>query len=932
MLYPQRSIRFYLLTLFSSFLMACGGSSGSSSSGGNGTDPDPVSEGSALLDVAPVSNSAAPYRLLELVGVPEDTGPAELHAEFRHVSDSKGIGPDEDEGELALVMQPGGREEHYLLVPLLDPDGSEIDLRVTDGEEYSELFTLTISALPAREQGAFDDLLDEVEHFVEHLAARYELDYPGDFQDVIETGAHAVAPEAMPLVRAWYAVGDPALTGNHEHSLRNANLSADELALLERLIVHMELVQETAGFADLVATGDDALDVLFDDFLPAMDTTSELQTGSSTASLSKQPYTGGAGATRWDGWVSIDTPQELRQKMSQYEDARMVQREVQRIDDIATYTITGAGIAVAFASGGTATPAVVAALQGLALAEAAVSTMGLVSDLVMATMAFYPCCIQSVEIETDPESRFVEHEDAGEPQLKLTEVNALATSDPVNLTGDLLQPFLESAVQGRVSSRIEEKLNDVQQVPVDASTEALMSQLNLPEQKIGFQWEVDLTWITPEIWLDFEHTSFVGGPRIFQHDKRQAQIYFELDPEFFFTNPGSDDRIAVHPSDEFPMGFWHPPIPGDSARIGAQTIEVDFMPPALLIDEPGETHEFTVTVRNALDDSIDVERIKDLTAEEGSVEGPLNNQSPWEFRYHAPEDELPPSTFVIATEATTDGGVRGALSEANTFPRRGTMFVRTEGEMLMVEPEFSCLDEGQTGTFTARNLMTGENIDVEWQTDVGSISADGTFTSPGRAFQATEATITATSSDDPDVSGTAQVALACDCWQQGSVGGDIGEAGAGWTSIIRSYGDDGESINRLQLGVDTVEPATAIVLNFEPDLVPGFIGTTTATVSLGSFGGSPTGWSSWRDEPVQVNVTRNKIIGNLSVTLPSDSRILAMEVVGPVSGGFEVVNGQLVIRTGILNLEHQGIYRGPTPSGLACQSLSSSLRDELDLD
>lgn len=930
-----------LLILFTLvLLMGCGGGGG----GGGHTDPDtqtppvidndgPITEnGVDLADARPSAMQAEVFDLLKLTGLPEGSRAEDFHAEFKLTGDGP-IGPGITDSGLIPILEGDG-EELYLLVPLVDLEGTTIDLRITDGQSYSPTWPLTIAPLPEPEPGVLEQLLSASEELIKSTAEAYGLTYPDDLQSFIDN-PQSLPPQYVPLVHGYHVLSNP----DNPDKLTHTAFTDEERRDLERLIVHMSLVQEVEQLTAFANSDPE----LIEKARPYFDLPGELITPTPPPSLLgtqksmvhfSAPLT--AEPAIWRGLLPLNGPEDLVSYMAAYNNARATQENIETAVKLTGIGATAIGVGAAFVVSGPGGGVAVGAVGTLATAKAvgtAVTIAGVVNGAGIVARGFYPCCIHDIAMELIPESGIVAHEDAVEPSLILAGAAGVVRSEGVDLTKQILERAINIIGAAKVSKSLQDSFanNAFAEELIDAGTSALFDQLNLTGNKIIFEWsEVDLAGDDPEEWLDIDLEGFAATRSIFEqspdHVPGNGQVAYRLNAERFFGNESAQDILRVRPEfDKYPLPLGHGALPYDHKTVAANTIDVRFDPAGIKLEEPGEVIPFTVTVTNALDTDITLPLT--LEPEVGTIKGPLSDSGDdgvYEFEYVAPEtqEEMPNHVVYVHADALSTGGVR---SRDTPRQRRGTMRIGSDAVLLELRPQAVCLDTGDTHTFEAFDPLLDVPVDVTWSANIGSIDSNGTYTA-GSFGPPGYATITATATEDSDVTATAQVTLGCDCWWSGSVSGDIGQAHAhATTSIIQ--GGDLAVTDILFTGYDEIL-GTRLVL--DPPIPAGQTGTYGARTLYGGFTPDPVaGWgnneafplSPLTLPPLQVQVSRHHML-EAGLGQPEGSRIMEVQVTGQVARE-RITHEGLVVHQGQLSLSAKGIYswRPPMAGMLNCSPI-----------
>lgn len=767
-------------------LMACNSSSSSNSPTDQTTTPpseDAITENALDLSAVTLSQSiVAPLTRVDLNNVPASITEADLYVEFRLQSDAQIVGPgnSSDNGFAAVVREEGEGDEapsYWLSAPLADPDGAELALRVTDGASYSKVLNLEVEALPqANPDITLDSVLDDVEALLQTVTEAYGLTYPDDLQAMIDTPA-SVRVEYLPLIRAYHAIGNP----DNPEGLRQQAFDAETRSVLNRMLAHWHPESGIRKRTDFVLQNSD----LIKEVVPYLDvsagTAPDLRSFSS-GDLSGRTLAPGTRSTTPDplvdlmlpAQIDIDSPVDLEYWMRRYGEMYRLQRDIQLAVDITEDVVMVIGAAAVVASGPAGIQGAASVVALSQAADTAVSIAGHTNDAFRMVRAFAPCCMIDIQLELSPASGVLVQEDAASPALLLQKVNAFATSDAIDLTGELVNIAIEETA-GKVSGKLSERFEDSElaELAISNTLENVYEGYDFVGKRTYFSWTVNLNGYDPERWVDVELDGIAGGPVVFKKlETRFEQFRFDLDETTFFGQEHSSTILRAEPKkNAFDFGPWHPPIPGGSSEISAETIEVTASPGVIRIEEPGEEILFTVAVSNAVDFSLDDSELYDLDPSFGSVAGVFSGQDTgiYTYRYTAPQGELPERFFVTLT-ADSRLGVRGRIPDpADRFT---TLAFTADQPRLLIEPGGSCLEIGSQQTFTAIDPDNGDPLPADW-----SVSGPATLVSAGvvEAVGEGKVTLTATHPDDPDRTDQIQFIVGdCTCWWSGRVNGDFG--------------------------------------------------------------------------------------------------------------------------------------------------------------
>lgn len=872
---------------------------------------DPINDGDIdLSDAGLEADSAAVFDLVAVSGLPDDAVVEDLHVEYRFADDEWPIGPGVEDSGVAMMVQPDRSEQIFLLAPLVDSEGTSLKLRITDGSgSYSRTLGLAVTALPAGQDGAIEELLDATESVVRNTTEAYGMSYPDDLRDYIDS-PQSIEPQFVPLIQGYQIVANP----DNPNGLRSLELTDEERELMERIIVHMELIPEMRALAEYTASDD----TLIDQAIPQIQSTVAYARPDDTGLMRADAGSYQTQASEpiiFEGLYSLSGPNQLSSYLSDYETSIIAQQNIEAGAEYAGYAVTAIGLGAAFVVSGPPGAAAASASATASSAATAALILGVVEvagGAANVARGFVPCCIVSVDMDLDPESGMVPQEDALEPTLLLEGATATVHSDGIDLTEEVLSRALDLVSGGFSDKMVDDYAeNELSEELVEYAAGLPFDQIGFSGREIVFEWtDVDISGNDPEHWLDIRHEGFAGAEPIFERTAGGSftTVAYQLNADTFFGNEQSQDVLGIEPSrDEFRMGSWHPPIPGDSQTIGSNVIDVRFEPAGIRVDDPGQVTPFKVIVTGARDTGIELPLT--LEPELGSVVA-LNNgdEGVYEFEYHAPDDELPAQPIYISTKATSTGGVR---SRGEPSERSDSLLVSTDDALVAVQPRSICLEQGETRTFEAQDPLTGDPVDATWSADLGQISNAGNYTAPAPQSPG-YATVTATT-EEGDATATAHVAFGCTCWWQGTVSGGISESHA--HSITSIFLNDQGQLTEFLFGARDDRLGSRIIL--DTPVNAGATGTFTGRTTHGSsFGTDPQ--KAWQNTdlsivseavrpPLEVQITRHELI-DPGLGRPEGSRIVEATVSGAVTRWeFQEETG-FVVFAGGLNISVEGNY------------------------
>ncbi|MEX2367455.1 MAG: hypothetical protein WD601_12685 [Pseudohongiellaceae bacterium] len=852
------------------------------------------------MDLSAVTLSkskVAPLTRVDLNNVPASVTEADLYVEFRLQSDAQIVSPSNssDNGFAAVIREEGDDEPRFWLsAPLADPDGAELALRLTDGASYSKVLHLEVEALPqANPDITLDSVLDEVEGLLQTVTEAYGLTYPDDLQAMIDTPA-SVRVEYLPLIRAYHAIGNP----DNPEGLRQQAFDAETLSVLNRMLAHWQpetVIQQRTNF---VLQNSDLIEEVVPYLEVSAGTTPDLRSGSFAPLIGRnlEPDTRSTTPNPIEDYmlpapIDINSPGELEYWMGRYGEMYRLQRDIQLAVDATEHVVMVIGTAAIIASG----PAGIQAASGVVAmskaADTAVSIAGYTNDAFRMVRAFAPCCIIDIELELSPASGVVNQEDAASPALLLQKVNAFATSDAIDLAGELVNIAIDETA-GKVSGKLSERFenSDLAELAISDTLDSVYEGYEFVGKKTYFSWTVNLTDSDPERWVEVELDGLASGPVVFKQLETQFnQFRFDLDETVFFGQEQFSTILRAGPKeDAFDFGPWHPPIPGGSSEVSAETIKINASPGVIRIEEPGEQIEFTVTVSNAVDFSLDDSELYDLDPSLGSVAGVTSGQNTgiYTYRYTAPEEELPERFFVTLT-AESQLGVRGRTP--NPAERFTTLAFTAKQPRLMIEPGGSCLEVGSQQSFTAIDPDNGDPLPADW-----SVSGPANLVSDGVVEAVGEGTVmvTATHPDDPDRNDRIQfIAGDCTCWWSGRVGGDFGHSIS--SDVLTIDFDDSGALSRLQFIANNGDgDGNGMTFTADSPIPAGATGTFTFSEGIGMDIKKSGFQSVWLNPPpYDPALTGLAPIAKLDVTLTRHNMLDQGELAGLVEPGTRQLTG-----------------------------------------
>lgn len=204
---------------------------------------------------------------------------------------------------------------------------------------------------------------------------------------------------------------------------------------------------------------------------------------------------------------------------------------------------------------------------------------------------------------------------------------------------------------------------------------------------------------------------------------------------------------------------------GASGEVEVRSLAITWDPSRRQV-EPGEQVTLNVVVDNAHDGRI---RITDSL---GQIDQEVDAAGGHSLTYQVPADWDGTSIAITAT-SLSDTGLRDRSHPAYRGEVARTAWLVGDDDSMYLEPNVTCVQEDQTVQFEVTDApLGGDPVDVTWSAEGGSITSDGAFTA---ASQPGEATVTATSMEDPDrqVSRTLTVGPCNECRWDLTIDGDL---------------------------------------------------------------------------------------------------------------------------------------------------------------
>ncbi len=203
-------------------------------------------------------------------------------------------------------------------------------------------------------------------------------------------------------------------------------------------------------------------------------------------------------------------------------------------------------------------------------------------------------------------------------------------------------------------------------------------------------------------------------------------------------------------------------------------------------------------------------------------------------------------TYTAPTTPPASGVATVVASSANHPTIADTATVQLDCGQIVISPGFTCLAEGAMQTLTASPIGLPDTTSIVWSADVGTIVGSGlsaTYTAPSSFPAGSVARITATSADDPGVSGTVTIDLGCRC--------QFGVQVTGGTPVVGDAGDAAlfqdvvlsPTYNGQLYVVELSDAQTGGVLDIQPQSPFVILSPGTYPVGLAGELGRPDGFS-----------------------------------------------------------------------------------------
>lgn len=228
-------LRFVYLLLLAVSLGGCGGG-GNGNESGNRPNTAPIvgapahtPEDGHDLSQVDLAIQAEQLARIPVHGLPSAVDVEQLYAEYHLLADADigkaGTGP----GVLPVYIEGDTSDAVYLQTPLIDPEGGEIVLVITDGASRSTAFGLKLLPLPPPRAGAVDTLIDRYDDLMRAITEALGKEYPQEWENWRDQGFNQIPDFLLPLMRSWLAVLDP----ENDHALINQTLEPEAKKLLE---------------------------------------------------------------------------------------------------------------------------------------------------------------------------------------------------------------------------------------------------------------------------------------------------------------------------------------------------------------------------------------------------------------------------------------------------------------------------------------------------------------------------------------------------------------------------------------------------------------------------------------------------------------------------------------------------------------------------
>jgi hypothetical protein len=209
-------------------------------------------------------------------------------------------------------------------------------------------------------------------------------------------------------------------------------------------------------------------------------------------------------------------------------------------------------------------------------------------------------------------------------------------------------------------------------------------------------------------------------------------------------------------------------------------------------------------------------------------------------------------SIVLTARSLANTGLRAGMVDSD--PREDSSPVEYEEGKILVSPSFACVAPDGKKTFSA-TVIGIENKEVTWShTGVGRLEGS-TYFAPQTGGG--EALVTATSVENPNVSGTAQVVVAdCLCAWGARISGDLT---ATWSGEWAVWTADQGGFSGVQMFPSSGQPVPAITGTLTSPIQPGMTGTLeflTLQITDGTIEGTYVGPVDGQPAP-QLEIVTN---------------------------------------------------------------------------
>ncbi|MFO7610450.1 MAG: hypothetical protein R6X35_14890 [Candidatus Krumholzibacteriia bacterium] len=317
---------------------------------------------------------------------------------------------------------------------------------------------------------------------------------------------------------------------------------------------------------------------------------------------------------------------------------------------------------------------------------------------------------------------------------------------------------------------------------------------------------------------------------------------FDVDIEAQTATPreaGQDQLQVAAQSAKFGGRQIHQDVPMEVLRI-----QVDVTPPDIYVMDPGSDVDITTAIRHA-----DLTTLRWTTAHGTWQDGLGSDTNDGGTRPLRTPEAASAYPFLVSVESLTRYGARAS----GLPPRVGSATIRLGQPTVRVEPEYACIQPGETQQFTAK--VTGvQDSTVVWDVieGYGTIDQNGLYTSfnEGTSNAVIEARLAAIDT----VAGQAELdAAACNCAVTIAITGDaVWNSSGSQAAYTVSYFDDYFYQFWFDIGSDDFPGITAN-LGFhddKPSPVPGDTGQWK--VSFGFVTANESWASVWDEENVPL--------------------------------------------------------------------------------